>query len=100
MAWTDDMSVAHEFVLGGGGDSIEMLIVGDTMFNKERDGAKMVDDFFKYCPNVSSLSVCEYDRIWTRKFEGQLVVLEIATGYYRISDKSIPLCYNRGSQRL
>lgn len=60
MAWTNNIRVALEFILGGGGHSIKTLIVGDRIFDKKRDAAKMVDDFHKYCPNVTSSKTMKF----------------------------------------
>lgn len=81
MGWTDDIRIAHEFILAGRGEPIKSLTVGDKMFDKRRDGAKLVDDFLEYCPNFNALSICDKQRMWTKRFGGQLDVLEIATDY-------------------
>lgn len=80
--WTDDIRVAHEFVLAGGRRAIKTLIVGEEMFTNEDHGTRMVDDFLKFCPNVTSLSVCETKAIWTKKFGGQVEVFELASSLH------------------
>jgi len=76
--WTDDISVAHAFVVAGGGEYLRTLVIDRDMYKRERDGDNLVDDFVTYCPNMTSLSIEEeWDAVWTKKFGSQLEILEV-----------------------
>jgi len=76
--WTNDIAVAHAFVVAGGGANLHTLVISDGMYKRGRDGEDLVDDFWKHCPNVTSLSVAEeMDPIWRDKFGSQLEILEV-----------------------
>jgi len=77
MLWTDSMDIAHQFVSGGGGEYLDTIIVGEEMYNEERNGGDMVYDFLRACPNVRSLSVVENDGRWIFAFATQLEKLEV-----------------------
>lgn len=77
MVWTDDIRLAHDFILAGGGSSVTALIIGDKMFRRESDIAKMADEFLRLCPNVTSLSVRDASGIWARRFGPRVETLEI-----------------------
>jgi len=57
MLWTDDINIAHDFVLRAGGEFLHTIIIGKKMYCRGRDRTEMVGDFLRACPNVRSLSV-------------------------------------------
>jgi len=76
MLYTDDIEVAFQFVFTGGGQALETLIIGIGMFNEKYHGTLIADDFFRRCPNVTSLSICNSPPTWLSKFGFQLEKLE------------------------
>lgn len=77
MLWTNNMEVAHEFILAGGGESIHTLIVGRDMYDETHNGTEVVDTFRAYCPNLAALSVQEKGCVWTERFGNIISALEI-----------------------
>jgi len=77
--WTDDIYVALAFVIAGGGINLRTLLVGEDMYDEERSGLVLVNDFLKHCPNVSSLSIAEKSSFWLNSFGKQLERLELRT---------------------
>lgn len=45
MLYANDLNVARRFVKAGGGQHLHPLIVGDGMYDENRDGSEIVDDF-------------------------------------------------------
>lgn len=86
--WKNIIDVAREFLLADGGKSLQALVVGTGIYNWERDGVNLIDDFLNSCPNGTSLSISEIDSTyymtpetsqssWVRKFGSQLEKLEL-----------------------
>lgn len=72
MLCTNDVKLASEFVLAGGGKYLHSLLVGSNM---ETEG--MVDVFSREnCPNLTSLSVYDNRSNWIPTFGDQLTKLE------------------------
>lgn len=78
MAWTKDIRGALVFIRAGGGHSVTTLIAGDGMFNGKWN---VLHDLLNYCPNATSLKICEKATVWITRFGGQLESLEVCTGY-------------------
>jgi len=57
--WTQDIAVARAFVVAGGGEALRSIVISRHMYYRERDGQNVVDDFAKYCPNVTSMKIAE-----------------------------------------
>lgn len=83
MLWTNNINVAHDFVLAGGGESLRTLIVGRDMYYEYRDGTALVDSFHARCPNLASLSIQEKGCVWTSRFGEQVKTIEIWTSSSR-----------------
>lgn len=71
------MDVAHEFVITGGGESLQTLVVGTGMYNETRDEENQVNELVIHCPNVTSLSTSNFCFPWLCKIGRQLVKLEV-----------------------
>jgi len=79
--WTSSIDVARKYILAGGGESLETLVVGEHMFKMKRDGDGLINDFVEHCPNVTSLSIAEKGSSWVSAFGKQLVKLELRTDF-------------------
>lgn len=69
--------MAHRYVHGGGGNAVKTLIVGERMVPKKCANPNIPDDFEQYCPNVTSLNICEYKGLWTERFGDKTDALKI-----------------------
>jgi len=81
--WTDDIAVAHAFVVAGGGEALHTLVISRNMYKRGRDGYNLVDDFRKHCPKVTSLSIAEEgDTVWAKTLGRNLEILEVCAGLH------------------
>lgn len=60
--WAESISVARDFILRGGGESLRTLVV-------ERDRPDLIEAIMSHCPNVTSLSIDERRSSWADKLE-------------------------------
>lgn len=70
------MDAGREFVLAGGGESLRTLVVGAEIYEDEPDGEDLDFDFFKHCPNVTSLMIDNRCCLWKNAELGLLAKLE------------------------
>jgi len=77
--WTNSIAVAHKYILSGGGESLQTLVLGNTAFKMKRDEGRLINAFVEHCPNVRSLSVFEKGSSWVNAFGKQLEILELGT---------------------
>lgn len=68
MAWTK----------AGGGHFMKQITLGDPTYHQGMHGVRMISDFVKYCPCITSLSVCEDFGSWTKKFGGLVDIFEVS----------------------
>jgi len=74
---TNDIKVAHAYVLAGGGHALNTLAIGQNVMHKvEAETGGIVEDFFRTCPNVKSLSVHDPRGAWVSRFGRKLKKLE------------------------
>jgi len=76
--WTNSIDVAHKYILAGGGQSLDTLVVAIPVCLAGREG--LADDFVTHCPNVKSLSIAESGQTWAHKFRNQIDKLEVRVG--------------------
>lgn len=79
MLWTKSLDIAHKFVLRAGGKSLDTIIIGDDIYEKQKNGKDIVGDFQRSCPNVRSLSVVEPSGVCSSAFAGKPEKLEVAS---------------------
>lgn len=84
--WTNNIDVARQYVSSGGGESLRTLVVGIGMYVGRSANARLVDDFRKYCPHITSLSIDETRSTWVDRFAGRLETLEVASRYRTVLD--------------
>lgn len=77
--WTENIDVAHDFVLRSGGESLHTIIIGDNRYGEVENAREMVPDFLNACPNVRSLSVVDQSGVWASAFAAKLEKLEVVS---------------------
>lgn len=69
--WTDDKESALDYILAGGGKSLQTLILTVKMLEVTRDGMNVAAYLLKHWPNLTSekswrVYICEYRFVYSR----------------------------------
>jgi len=73
------MDVARRFVLAGGGQALQTIIVHPYLYHVEAE-TEIAEDFHNNCPNVKFLTIIDDHGAWVSRFGDRLEGLEIQTG--------------------